>query len=65
MLAPNTVDPGYVPSLPWVAEGDRGWAEWRINNGAGAATLIEPETKLGKIELPLAPMLGYCSPAAP
>jgi amidase len=65
MLAPGSVDPGHVPNLPWLDDGDRGWAEWEVDVGAWTATLVEPDTKLGRLELPLAPMLGCFGVAPP
>lgn len=59
VIAPNVVDPWYVPQLP-----EREGAEWRIDREAGTVTLISPETKLGELTLPLAPMLG-CFGVAP
>ena len=59
-VAPNVVDPWYVPELP----GRASMAEWRIDNDAGTAMLITPATKLGNLTIPLAPMLG-CFGVAP
>jgi acetamidase/formamidase len=39
-------------------------SEWEIDLPANTATLLKPETKLGRITLPLAPMLG-CFGVAP
>src|SRR5512143_2759449 len=60
-LAPNVVDPDYARLLP-----DRmaDMAEWQIDGQRGTATLIKPESKVGKLTLPLAPMLG-CFGVAP
>jgi acetamidase/formamidase len=63
-VAPNVVDPDYVTSLPWSPEGKRQLAEWHVDAEAGMATLVKPETKLGQLKLPLAPMLG-CFGVAP
>jgi len=52
-VAPNVVEPSYVGELP-----ERELAEWRVDNECGTATLIKPETKLGNLAIPLAPMLG-------
>src|SRR5262249_26775245 len=60
VVAPNVVDPWYVPELPESVEG-----EWRIDRQAGTATLVKPETKLGNLTLPLAPMLGCFGVAPP
>lgn len=59
-LAANVVDPEYVPSLP---KGDD-LAEWDVDVEAWTATLISPETTLGRLTLPLDPMLG-CFGVAP
>ena len=65
VLDPGVVDPGYVPelalpdpSLPW----ERGI--WEIDQEAGTVTLRTPETQLGRLCLPLDPMLG-CFGVAP
>lgn len=59
VIAPTVVDPWHVPELP-----ERERAEWKIDREAGTATLVSPETKLGRLTLPLAPMLG-CFGVAP
>lgn len=58
-VAPNVVDPDYVRELP-----DAPLAEWQVDAEAGTATLVGPESKLGRFTLPLAPMLG-CFGVAP
>jgi acetamidase/formamidase len=63
-VAPNVVDPIYVPNLPRLADGRRPDAEWHVDSAAGIATLVAPETRLGALTLPLAPMLG-CFGVAP
>jgi amidase len=60
VVAPNVVDPWYVHELP-----ERDLAEWRVDNERGTATLIKPETKLGHLAIPLAPMLGCFGIAPP
>jgi acetamidase/formamidase len=65
MVAPNVVDPGYVPDLPWPPKGEGSRAEWHVDVEAGTATLVKPETKLGQLSLPLAPMLGCFGVAPP
>jgi amidase len=62
-VAANIVDPKYVPALP-DSQHDRVQAEWAIDVEAGTATLIAPETSLGRLQLPLDPMLG-CFGVAP
>jgi len=64
MVAPNVVDPAYVPELPWPPPGEMRRGEWYVDAAAGTATLIAPETKLGRLALPLDPMLG-CFGVAP
>lgn len=59
IVAPNVVDPEYVSQL-----GDNGVAEWRIDVAGGTATLLKPETQIGQLTIPLAPMLG-CFGVAP
>ena len=61
-VAANAVDPAYVPELPAFREG-RVVAEWAIDREAGTATLLLP-TRLGRLTLELAPMLG-CFGVAP
>jgi acetamidase/formamidase len=59
-LAPNVVDPGYVTSLP----PGNDLAEWEVDVEAWTATLLKPETSLGRFTLPLDPMVG-CFGVAP
>jgi acetamidase/formamidase len=65
MLASNVVDPTFVSELFRQPKGSA-WnpAIWEIDLAAGTATLSKPETKLGRLALPLAPMLG-CFGVAP
>ena len=63
-VALNVVDPAYVPRLPRLSNGQRPDAEWRVDVAAETATLVAPETRLGRLTLPLAPMLG-CFGVAP
>lgn len=63
-LAPNVVDPEFVPALPRDSAGERPPAQWDVDAAAGTATLISPATKLGRFTLPIAPMLG-CFGVAP
>jgi acetamidase/formamidase len=64
-LAPNVVDPHYVSELYQIAKGQP-WEPviWDIDTEAATATLARPETRLGRLALPLAPMLG-CFGVAP
>jgi amidase len=61
VVATNVVDPWFARELP--PEDDE--AEWRVDAERGTATLIKPETKLGRLELPLTPMLGCFGVAPP
>ncbi|HZQ06436.1 MAG TPA: acetamidase/formamidase family protein [Anaerolineae bacterium] len=58
-VAPNVVDPDYIHELP-----ERALTDWKIDREAWTATLISTETKLGKLVLPLSPMIG-CFGVAP
>ncbi|MGH2458866.1 MAG: acetamidase/formamidase family protein [Chloroflexota bacterium] len=60
-LAEHVVDADYVRDLP----DERGLAEWDVDVDSWTATLKTPETKLGPITLPLAPMLGCFGVAPP
>lgn len=60
-LAPNVVDPAYVADMPPVAA--RQSVDWEIDLESGTATLAT-ETRLGRLTLPLRPMLG-CFGVAP
>ncbi len=65
MIAPNVVDPDYVPRLPWSPPGTPDLARWEVDTAAWTATLTEPaDTKLGNLTLPLNPMVG-CFGVAP
>jgi len=59
-LAPNVVDPWHVGRLPKKAP----LSHWKIDRKRGTATLVKPATKLGRLRLPLTPMLG-CFGVAP
>jgi amidase len=61
VVAENVVDPWFARELP---EGES-MAEWQMDVERGTATLIKPATKLGKLELALAPMLGCFGVAPP
>jgi len=64
MVAPNVVEPDYVRELPWTPD-SQALASWAIDQENGVATLVEPsDTKLGKLTLPLEPMVG-CFGVAP
>ena len=61
IIAPNVVDPHYVSQMP----DEYIQAEWELDLEEGTATLIKPETKLGRLTLPLEPMLGCFGVAPP
>ena len=63
LLAPNVVDPDFVPHLPWPNDGRRHLAAWHVDAAAGTATLVEPAVA-GGLVVPLAPMLGCFGVAA-
>lgn len=59
LLAPNVVDPTYTPELFQFSKGQqRETAIWDLDVSAGTATLRTPQTRLGRLSLPLDPMLG-------
>jgi acetamidase/formamidase len=60
IIAPNVVDPYYATQM----SNEHIGAEWEMDLEEGTATLVKPETKLGKLTLPLDPMLG-CFGVAP
>jgi amidase len=65
MVAANVVDPEYVPMLPWPGTEENSVATWEIDNDARTATLIDPaDTAIGRLEIPLDPMVG-CFGVAP
>jgi amidase len=64
MVAPNVVDPTYIPDLPW-PKGEHEWAQWHVDTKENTATLTKPQTNLGNLALPLAPMLGCFGVAPP
>ena len=61
VVAANVVEPEYVCELPPRAGGG---AQWRIDRERWTATLVEPQTRLGALTLPLDPMVG-CFGVAP
>ncbi|HIE29561.1 TPA: acetamidase [Candidatus Poribacteria bacterium] len=61
IIASNVVEPYYVPEMPQ----EHITAEWELDLEKGTATLIKPETDLGRLTLPLAPMLGCFGVAPP
>ena len=60
MIAPHILDAQYVASdLP-----ENGRGDWEIDLDKWTATLVSPETSLGRLTLPLEPMAG-CFGVAP
>ncbi len=64
MVAPNVVDPEFVPHLPWPKDDTWKNAEWLVDVQTNNATLLKPETALGRFVVPLRPMIG-CFGVAP
>ncbi len=60
VIAPNVLDPDYVAETPEAVP-----SRWEIDLDKGTATLVEPETVLGRLTLPLAPMVGCFGVAPP
>ncbi len=58
MLAAHVVDPGDARKLPQAEDGTWIQADWDIDLDAWTATLTTPETQLGRLTLPLEPMLA-------
>jgi amidase len=61
LVAPHVVDPGFVAELPR----ERGRGHWEIDVEKWTATLAEPETALGRLTIPLDPMMGCFGVAPP
>jgi amidase len=62
-IAPRVLDPEYLRELP-PAPPEGITAEWHVDTERGTATLLSPETGLGRLVLPIDPMLG-CFGVAP
>jgi acetamidase/formamidase len=60
VIAERILDPEFVRTLP---ERQTGW--WEVDVDAGSVTLVDPETSLGRLTLPMAPMLGCFGVAPP
>jgi amidase len=63
VIAPNVIEPELVRNLP--PDSDEDLAEWDVDLETWTATLIRPETSLGRLRLPLDPMLGCFGVAPP
>jgi len=62
-VASNVVDPDFVVEMP--SPEPHVLAEWDLGLEKGTATLMTPETNLGRLVLPLSPMLGCLGLAPP
>lgn len=62
-LATNVVEPEFVRDLPWPPPGVTHEGAWEIDVDAGVATLEAPATRLGRLVLPIEPMIGCCGVA--
>jgi acetamidase/formamidase len=60
VIAPHVLDPHSVKQTPESVS-----SKWEIDLEGGTATLVEPETSLGRLTLPLDPMLGCFGVAPP
>lgn len=60
VIAERILEPEFVRSLP---DGQRGW--WEVDVESGTVTLVEPETTLGRLEIPMLPMIGCFGVAPP
>ena len=64
VVAPNVLDPDYVAASP--PADNQALARWRVDSRARTVTLEEPsDTSLGRMRLPLAPMIGCLGVAPP
>jgi amidase len=63
-IAPDIVDPDYVPELPAARQGGL-LAHWRIDRELGTATFVDPVTRLPSPALEIDPMLGCFGVAPP
>jgi acetamidase/formamidase len=62
VIAYNTVDPDFVPKMP--SRHPRIYMEWELDMQTESATLLQADGSLGRIRLPLSPMMG-CFGVAP
>jgi amidase len=60
VIASNVLDPDYVKKTP-----EPMFSQWEIDVEQGTATLIEPRVALGRVRLPLEPMIGCFGVAPP
>ena len=64
-LASNVMDPADVALLPPPPGFAEGSGEWDVDMDAGTATLVSPETRLGRLAIPVRPMVGCFGVAPP
>jgi acetamidase/formamidase len=60
-IAPNVLDPGFVPEFDDEVE----LGEWEVDLEKATVRLVKPQIRLGALELPLAPMVGCFGVAPP
>ncbi len=60
LIAERILDPEFVRTLPEPMPG-----HWDVDVKAGTVTLVEPETVLGNLSVPMAPMIGCFGVAPP
>ncbi|MEO7717473.1 MAG: acetamidase/formamidase family protein [Capsulimonas sp.] len=63
-LAPNVMDPADVLLLTPMASFAESRGEWDVDSEAGTAVLTSPKNKLGRLPIPIRPMVG-CFGVAP
>ncbi len=60
-IAPNVLEPGYDPDV----NTELGICKWSVDLTAGNVRLVEPETQLSQLLIPISPMLGCFGVAPP
>ena len=63
VVAPNVLDPGFVPEFDDDLKGDL--VQWSVDTDEGTARVSEPEGLLSGVTLPLDPMVGCFGVAPP
>jgi len=62
LISSNALETGYLQGL---AKFESGFTAWKIDAGAGTASVINPDSKLAPYTIKLAPMLGCIGVAPP